>query len=106
MATNPKANYDECKIKLGNLTLLEKPINIVAGNDFFAAKKKEYSKCKYYLTSSIAGLIEVGKNSSITRVNAKLKAFDDWNATDIEKRQLLLINLAKEIWKVSPIELQ
>jgi Protein of unknown function (DUF1524) len=50
-----KANYDEYKKKLGNLTLLEKPINIVASNNFFAKKKPEYAKCKYYLTSSIAG---------------------------------------------------
>jgi hypothetical protein len=27
-ASNPDANYDECKNKLGNFTLLEKPINI------------------------------------------------------------------------------
>jgi len=32
--------YDECKIKLGNLALLEKPMNIVARNDFFNEKKR------------------------------------------------------------------
>jgi hypothetical protein len=102
---NPGSDYDECKIRLGNLTLLEKPINIVAGNDFFAAKKKEYAKCKYYLTSSIAGLTSVGKNSSITRMNAKLKAFGEWDAQSIDTRQAMLLNLAKEIWKIFPIEL-
>lgn len=102
---NPKADYDEYKIKLGNLTLLEKPINIVASNDFFIAKKKEYSKCKYYLTSSISGLTSVGKNSSITRINAKLEAFDEWTAKGIDRRQALLIKLAKDIWKISPIDM-
>jgi hypothetical protein len=29
---NPEASYDDYKNRLGNLTLLEKPINIVAGN--------------------------------------------------------------------------
>ncbi len=101
---NPNAKYDEAKNKLGNLTLLEKPINIVASNDFFNAKKAEYKKSKYYLTSSIAELTEVGKNSSITRINAKLASFSDWTAVDIDRRQALLIDLSKEIWKITPIE--
>ncbi len=101
---NPKANYDEYKNKLGNLTLLEKPINIVASNDFFIEKKKEYVKCKYYLTSSIAKLIDVGNNSSITRINSKLESFEDWTAETIEKRQSLLVNLTREVWKIAQLE--
>jgi hypothetical protein len=38
---------------LGNLTLLEKPINIVAGNDFYTAKQVEYRKSGNYLTRSL-----------------------------------------------------
>jgi hypothetical protein len=48
-----------------------------------------------YLTRSIAGLSTVGKNSSITRINGKLLAFDKWSATEIEDRQDMLIKLAK-----------
>jgi uncharacterized protein with ParB-like and HNH nuclease domain len=102
---NNGANYDDYKEKLGNLTLLEKPINIVASNDFFAQKKKEYKKCKNYLTSSIAGLTNVGVNSSITRMNRKLAAFENWTAVSIDKRQSLLINLSREIWKTTSIDL-
>jgi hypothetical protein len=83
---------------------LEKPINIVASNDFFVNKKAEYAKCKHYLTSSIAGLTAVGSNSSISRINEKLQSFDDWTAETIEKRQTMLINLVKEVWKITPIE--
>jgi hypothetical protein len=101
--TNPQVKYDDCKIKLGNLTLLEKPINIVASNNFFALKKAEYTKCKYYLTSSIAGLVPVGKNSSITRINEKLLAFDDWSAVAIDNRQAMLVELVKEVWKIAPL---
>jgi hypothetical protein len=61
--------YDEYKNRLGNLTLLEKPINIVAGNDFFSKKCNEYKKSKYYLTSSIPALTTVGNNTSINRIN-------------------------------------
>jgi hypothetical protein len=100
-AANPNKNYEDYKTKLGNLTLLEKPINIVASNDFFAAKKAEYRKCKYYLTSSIAELTTVGQNTSINRINEKLQAFDDWSAASIDKRQELLIGLARDIWKTA-----
>ncbi len=100
-AENPGANYDECKNRLGNLTLLEKPINIVASNNFFDAKKAEYKKCKHYLTSSIAELSVVGKNSSINRINEKLKAFDKWTAASINQRQAMLIELAKDVWKTT-----
>lgn len=104
VAANPGCNYDAYKNKLGNLTLLEKPINIVASNDFYAAKKVEYNKCSYYLTSSLAGLTTVGNNSSINRINQKLAAFDAWTATSIDQRHALLIDMAKDIWKTEPIE--
>jgi Protein of unknown function (DUF1524) len=38
---NPGKGYDEFKVRLGNLTLLERPINIVASNGFFEKKKPE-----------------------------------------------------------------
>ena len=91
--------YDDYKNRLGNLTLLEKPINIVASNDFFTVKKAEYRKCKYYLTSSLAELTTVGQNTSINRINEKLKAFDDWSAANIDKRHELLIGLIRDVWK-------
>jgi len=103
-SSNPGANYDDYKNRLGNFTLLEKPINIVASNSFFEEKKREYEKCKHYLTSSIAKLTVVGKNSSINRINEKLRAFDNWTAASIDQRQALLIELAKDVWKTSLIE--
>jgi hypothetical protein len=102
--TNPNALYDDYKSRLGNLTLLEKPINIVAGRDYFAGKKSEYSKSKNYLTSGIAEIEVVGKNSSINRMNANLKSFDHWNAESIEQRHELLTTLARGVWKIVPIE--
>lgn len=100
---NPNALYEDYKNRLGNLTLLEKPINIVAGNDFFKAKKSEYSKSGNYLTRSLAGLTEVGQNTSISRINAKLDEFSKWDAASIEKRHMSLIALAQEIWKTTNI---
>lgn len=102
-AENPQAPYDDYKNRLGNLTLLEKPINIVAGNDFYSGKKAEYQKSGNYLTRSLVELAAVGQNSSVSRINQKLKAFPTWNATSIDERHAMLVNMAKDIWKTTPI---
>lgn len=102
---NPGTAYDDYKNRLGNLTLLEKPINIVAGNDFYSAKRAEYRKSGNYLTRSLVELASVGQNTSISRINEKLKAFPEWNAKAIEERHGLLITLARDVWKTSPIDI-
>ncbi len=94
--------YDEIKIKLGNLTLLEKSINASIGNsDFYNHKIGEYSKSSIYLTKSISVLENVGTNTAITRINQRLKTFADWNSSTIAERQELLFDLSKSIWKVN-----
>lgn len=104
VAENPGMVYDDYKNRLGNLTLLEKPINIVAGNDFYTAKQVEYSKSGNYLTRSMVALTDVGQNTSISRINVKLEAFPAWNAATIEKRHAMLIGLAQDVWKITPID--
>jgi hypothetical protein len=100
---NPHAQYDDYRNRLGNLTLLEKPINIVASNNFFANKKAVYCYSKNYLTSSIAEIKTVGQNSSINRINEKLQAFEDWSAASIDKRHELLMGLARDVWRTAPL---
>jgi Asp-tRNA(Asn)/Glu-tRNA(Gln) amidotransferase C subunit len=97
-------DYDDYKIKLGNLTLLEKPMNIVASNDFFENKKPMYKTSKFYLTRSMAQLDTVGVNSSVTRINQSLKSFEKWDKESIIERQQMLLGLAKRIWKVEKIQ--
>lgn len=101
---SPGAIYDDYKNKLGNLTLLEKPINIVAGNDFYSAKQSEYRKSNNYLTRSLVELTTVGHNTSISRINEKLESFPAWNAASIDKRHGLLMTLARDVWKSTPID--
>lgn len=100
---NNGKEYSDYKNRLGNLTLLEKPINIVASNSFLSGKLVEYRKCKNYLTSSIAEINRVGENTSINRINQRLKSFSTWESSDIEERQEILINLSKQIWKIDKI---
>lgn len=102
-AENGVALYDDYKARLGNLTLLEKPINIVAGNDFYTVKQVEYSKSGNYLTRSLVALTDVGQNTSISRINAKLETFPAWDAASIEKRHAMLIALAQDVWKTTAI---
>lgn len=101
---NPGAIYEDYKNKLGNLALLEKPINIVAGNDFYSAKQAEYRKSNNYLTRSLVELTTVGQNTSISRINAKLDSFPSWDASAIERRHGLLITLAQDVWRTMPID--
>ena len=103
LAANPNASYDDYKNRLGNLTLLEKPINIVAGNDFYTAKQDEYRKSGNYLTRSLVELTKVGQNTSISRINEKLEAFPAWDAASIEKRHGMLTALAQDVWRTVPI---
>ena len=100
---NPDADYDEYKFRLGNLTLLEKPLNGVASNKFYTKKINVYTDCGNYLTRSLVELKSVGKNTSINRINKKLQSFTNWNAENIESRQRLLFNLALEVWAIKNI---
>ena len=97
---NPDAPYDLMKNMLGNLTLLEKTINVVAGRKFFEEKKPLYGDSMHYLTKSINGINAVGKNTSIQRINKMLKSYDQWNAEEIKSRQEALFQLAKNVWAI------
>lgn len=96
--------YSSYVNRLGNLTLLEKPHNIVASNNFFDAKTELYSKSGNYMTRSISGLSDVGKNTSVTEINRYLGQFDGWDAAAIDRRTDLLIDLALHIWKTRPVD--
>jgi hypothetical protein len=98
--SNPDADYDEFKLRLGNLALLEKPLNIIASNHPFDFKAGEYKKSSHYLTRSIAELADVGANTSVTAINTYLNAYSHWTADAILDRQGSLAELAANVWKV------
>ncbi|WP_394001687.1 DUF262 domain-containing protein [Luteimonas sp. WGS1318] len=94
--------YHEFKQKLGNLVLLEKPVNIKVGQDFLSDKKVEYVKSSLFMTRSVVAPQAVG-NTSFTRAAAKLRSYpnDDypcWSAGAITARQLELTALAGTVF--------
>ena len=97
-------DYEEYMIKLGNLTLLERPMNVVAGNNFFEDKSKIYRTSKFYLTKTIAQKDTVGIDSSVNRINKLLKSFAKLGIDEIVERQKMLLGLAKRIWKIESLQ--
>lgn len=101
---NGEKSYETCKIRLGNLTLLEKPRNVVASRNYFEEKKEIYKTSPLLLTKSIAIIEDVGKNSSINKINQELISFSKWNNDSIEKRQEMLFKLTKKIWSIEEMK--
>lgn len=94
--------YHEIKQRLGNLLLLEKPINIKVGQDFLERKSPEYEKSSLFMTRSFARKQIVG-NTAFTRAANLLRAYPDgesphWNSAAISSRQQDLSRLAAELF--------
>lgn len=90
--------YDTFKNMLGNLTLLEKTLNSTIQNDAYAEKCKAYKNSTFYITKSLPGLVYVGQNTAVNRMNQKMKCWTNWNLNTIQDRQEMLYNLSKVIW--------
>jgi len=99
---NPN-EYDEYKIKLGNLTLLEKTLNSSINNEVFSKKVVAYEKSAFLLTKSIAIDPGFGANTQLNRAVKDLKQFDDWTSDCIIIRQEMLTNLALRVWHIPTI---
>lgn len=93
-------DYGRSKSMLGNLTLIERSMNAVIKNGPYENKLQEYGKSPFYLTSSLAGLHEIGSNSSVAKINGSLMAFSQWNQDAIAQRQQMLYSLACVIWRI------
>ncbi|MCK4733243.1 MAG: DUF262 domain-containing protein [Methanophagales archaeon] len=76
-----KEIHEQCKDKLGNLTIASKSWNARWGNESFETKRKEY------------------QNSTL-RIQKELSDFEEWNKEQIEKRETHIIKFAIERWKV------
>lgn len=102
-SSEASAEFGECpegmSDMLGNLALVEKPINRSLGNKPFSKKKAEYPKSKILLTRAIAEKVKVGE-SSITRAMKDLEPYGEWDQDSVKKRHRVLANLAHKVWDV------
>ncbi|MEG5163099.1 DUF262 domain-containing HNH endonuclease family protein [Microcoleus sp. AT3-A2] len=86
--------------KLGNLVLLEKTINSSLSDSMYDAKKSGYKQSQLLLTRSLVEKPAVGNNTQLNRTvnHLNLDQFDVWDSQAIDKRQEMLINLARRVW--------
>ncbi len=73
---------DRLNIRLGNMCLLERSLNINIGNDSFEEKTKIYENSQFQTTKNIA------------------VRYSSWNESNIISRQTAMANCAKSIWKI------
>lgn len=92
------AEYHEYKIKLGNLTLLEKTINTSISNRGYAEKRPGYLQSSFLLTKSLAEKPHVGSDTQLNRAVEDLIQFDAWDSKSIETRQKMLASIARKTW--------
>jgi hypothetical protein len=74
-----KEEFGEYKDKIGNLTIMEKRLNIAAGNNPFKEKKQEYQQSEFEMTQEIV-------------------EHPEWSIEKIERRTRQLAEQAPEIW--------
>lgn len=84
--------------RLGNLTLVEKSINCSVGNGLFSDKKQAYRQSNFLLTKSLGEHVQVGFNTAVDRAVQELEDFDEWSSAAIDRRQALLLRLARKTW--------
>lgn len=91
--------YDEYKLRLGNLTLLNKKLNIQASNALFAIKKPFYENEDLLLTKCLVKeLACYGKPFIGCLHEYGLQPFTNWDETCIVRRQSSLTSMALDIW--------
>lgn len=107
---------ERCVQRLGNLTLLEKPLNAAVCNEGFDKKLAAYRDSKIMLTRAIGNPDVFGKNTSLQRAIGLLSvstAADSaagkaptWTKENIEARQATMARLAREVWMVDQLCMQ
>jgi hypothetical protein len=86
--------------RLGNLTLLERPLNAAAGNLPFPQKAELYRESKFYITSSLVPRSPVGKDTSVSRTLARMSSYTEWTPHTLADRERVLLALALETWRL------
>lgn len=98
--------------RLGNLTLLEKPLNTAVGREGVDKKLEAYRDSKIMLTRAIGDPELFGKKTSLQRalgllsdqlsedVDSQAPRKKAWTSVEIDQRQGTLVRLARVVWLV------
>lgn len=94
--------------RLGNITLIESPINqaLNHSNDlekeaWYRQKLEEYQKSEILLTRLLNPTASIGQNTALNQFRYKYNlSFDNWTYESVEVRQDTLLRLACEVWRV------
>jgi hypothetical protein len=95
--------YDRYKALIGNLTLLEKPLNASLGRDYFAVKQVAYGNSGLFMTKSISKSQAVGVDTSYVKASQWLSQHAEWNSLAIEARQQDLKRLVMKMLSMEPV---
>lgn len=103
-----KGDYENLVQRLGNVTLLEAKINQAVNNfndlngEWFSQKQVEYGNTALLTPKMLDPKFAVGKNTEVNNVKAKLGfTYVQWDASAIQHRQKVLLELAMETWKIN-----
>ncbi len=86
--------------RLGNLAMVEKPLNTSLGNKPYEDKRRVYPQSQFLLTRCISERPNVGVNDAVTRAVRNLDPFEKWDSQAIELRQQQLTALAERVWEM------
>ncbi len=85
---------------LGNLMLLEKSVNIVAGAEPYSVKCEVYTSSKFLVSRCQQGPLKVGVNDRITKAMKRLDSASAWDRETVERRQRWFANVAMDVWDI------
>jgi hypothetical protein len=86
--------------EIGNLTLLEKVPNIVAGDKIWEEKHPYYHGSPVAMSRALVGNLAVGKNTKFTKAAALLPEHQEWTPAEIGIRSDRMLQLASHVWGV------
>lgn len=91
-------DYGEWVKRLGNLCLLEKPLNAAVSAGSFEEKLAAYRESKIVMTRAIASLDGYGRNNTLIQALATLTSYTHWSSREIEQRQEMIAQLSRTVW--------
>lgn len=90
--------------RIGNLTLLEKPLNASAQDLPFEQKKDAFQRSRCRLTRQLVQDQGYGKNTAFRTASGTAPSFQSWGLSEIDARQRHYANLIIEAWSLDDVD--